>query len=97
MRGVATGLVLLVAMATTANTAAAGGCPCPKQKMAETYGNVGTIHPQTSPLLPPPVVTAQELALRHVTRGDLPRDLPLATPATNQVAEILALELASAE
>lgn len=97
MRRVVTGCLLGLAGAVVFAGTAAAGCPCPKQKMAEIYGNVGVIHPQTSPLLPPPAVTAAELAIRHVTRGDLPRLLPVATPASNQVREILQLDLAAAE
>lgn len=85
------GGLLLVVSATVAEA-----CPCPKQKLAEMYGSVSSIVPKTSPRLPPPVMTAQDLAVRHVARGQLPVRLPLNTPASDQMIDLMEIELASA-
>jgi hypothetical protein len=91
--GWALGVVTLLVSASLAEA----GCPCPKQKLAEMYGSVSAIQPKTSPRLPPPVMTAEDLAIRHVARGELPVRLPLPTPASDQMIDLLQVELAAAD
>jgi hypothetical protein len=91
--GWALGAVALMVSASVAQA----GCPCPKQNLAEMYGSVSAIVPKTSPRLQPPAMTAEEIALRRVARGDMPVRLPLHTPASDQMVDLLQVELAAAD
>lgn len=81
------GLTMLL-LAVFLAVPAGANCPCPKQKMAEIFGTVSAVVPQTSPRLPPPALGAAEIAERRLAGNELPRHLPLRLPASDLLASL---------